>query len=421
MDTVFYLFGNMVYVYIMYMFTNIFFDKEKTNRVLEFFLYVGYYIIHIAVFMRVKSTPLNAVASVLPFIGITFIYRSSILKKILVASVFHFIALLLETFVFILFDLLKIDSFYSQDLIYFSLLLAIVNLLSRFFSVKRKNVSVFEAKLPVIYYITLFFVPCASIIIGLFARIDLLSLVTAIVLLFINVDIYYLYNRMVSFFAKKHENEMYKSQTQAYINELRNMKQSQMQIKQLKHDMNNHILKMQYLLKKHEYKKLEEYLSETQSFNEAGKKIIDCGNDSIGVMLNYKLSNLKETNVEADFNIAVPSEIKISDFDLNVVLGNLLDNSLEAMERLSENERKRLSIDISCKQGVFKMIIGNTFDGSTFTKGKTNKNDSANHGIGLISVERTIKKYDGFMKTEISDDWFEVCLMMYESEVLVNA
>lgn len=420
MDKVLFIFGNIVNTYIMYMYSNIFFNKEKTNKLLEFFLYVGYYAIHTAAFLIIDNSFVNTIASLLPFFAITFIYKSSILKKVLATSASFIIGLTLEVIIFIVFDILNIDSMLSQDVIYFVLLLSIVNLLSRFFSPQRKKTAVFETDLPIIYYITIIFVPLGSIILTYFSPLNLLTFFTSIFLLFINVDIYYLYDRLISFYAKKHENEIYKNQKSAYINELRNMERAQLKTKLLKHDMDNHILKMQHLLKTQEYGKLEEYLSEMSSFIESDEKIIDCGNASIDGMLNYKLSHLKEMNVETKFNISVPSDIKISDFDLNIVLANLLDNSLEAIERLSDSYSKKLSIDISCKQGYFKMSIGNTFDGSAFEKGKTNKKDSTNHGIGLIGVERTVKKYDGFMKTEISDDWFEVSLMMYESALIVN-
>ena len=420
MDTAFYLLGNIVYTYIMYMFSNIFFDKEKTNGSLEFLLYLGYYIIHSTLHLTINNPIANTLSSLLPFFAITFIYKSSILKKVLATSASYVIAQLLEIFIFIAFDILKIESIYKQDFIYFVLLLSIVNLLSRFFSPQHKKAGTFTTDLPLVYYITIIFVPLGSIMVISFLKLNLSTFVVATFLLFINVDIYYLYDRLISYYAKKHENEIYKNQRSAYINELKNMERSQLQTRLLKHDMDNHILKMQHLLKNHEYEKLEEYLSETKSFIETDEKIIDCGNASIDGMLNYKLSHLKGMNVETDFNISVPSDIQISDFDLNIVLANLLDNSLEAIERLPDNDSKKLSIDISCKQGYFKMIIGNTFDGSVLQKGKTNKKDSTNHGIGLIGVERTVKKYDGSMKTEISEDWFEVSLLMYESAAVVN-
>lgn len=192
------------------------------------------------------------------------------------------------------------------------------------------------------------------------------------------------------------------------------MQESQLKIRCLKHDMDNHLIKMQDLLEQQKYSELNKYLSGAKQSIDTDVGIIDSGNESVDSILNYKLAQIKSMNVDTEYEVSVPENLGISLFDINIVLGNLVDNAIEALKAVREDESKKLIIKINSKQGYFKIYIANTFDGIVPADGSSRKGDNFNHGLGLKSVLKTVEKYGGMLKTDTNGKMFEISVIMYE-------
>lgn len=413
MTTTFYLFSNLFHIYAMYMFSNTFFEKKKLNKLSETMLYLLYYVLNSCAYLFYQNWILNIFSNIIPYLGITLLYKSNICRKITAVVTSCVMAIVCDTIAVAFSGFLKINSmFFDQGFVSNIIFLASINLITHLFF--RKN-DLYDS-MPIMYYITVIFVPLGSIIIGYFVakRLDAISLITSVIILLINIDVFYMYDSLIDMFSSKQEKNLIQNQNEAYQNQLRLMQQSQMTMRCLKHDMNNHILKMQDLLVNEKYTELKNYLFDTKQYIDSDNRIIDSGNEFVDSILNYKLNRLYSMNVDSDFDVSIPSSLGISSFDMNVIISNLVDNSLEALELLSDTEKKKISIKISYKQGYVKIVIGNTFDGILPNKVNTKKQDHINHGIGLKSVERVAEKYGGILKTEIFDKWFEASVLIYE-------
>lgn len=413
MTTTFYLFSNLFHIYAMYMFSNTFFEKKKLNKLSETMLYLLYYVLNSCAYLFYQNWILNIFSNIIPYLGITLLYKSNICRKITAVVTSCVMAIVCDTIAVAFSGFLKINSmFFDQGFVSNIIFLASINLITHLFF--RKN-DLYDS-MPIMYYITVIFVPLGSIIIGYFVakRLDAISLITSVIILLINIDVFYMYDSLIDMFSSKQEKNLIQNQNEAYQNQLRLMQQSQMTMRCLKHDMNNHILKMQDLLVNEKYTELKNYLFDTKQYIDSDNRIIDSGNEFVDSILNYKLNRLYSMNVDSDFDVSIPSSLGISSFDMNVIISNLVDNSLEALELLSDTEEKKISIKISYKQGYVKIVIGNTFDGILPNKVNTKKQDHINHGIGLKSVERVAEKYGGILKTEIYDKWFEASVLIYE-------
>ena len=119
-------------------------------------------------------------------------------------------------------------------------------------------------------------------------------------------------------------------------------------------------------------------------------------------------------NVDTEYEVLVPENLGINLFDINIVLGNLVDNAIEALKAVHEDECKKLIIKINSKQGYFKIYMANTFDGIVPADGSSRKGDSINHGLGLKSVLKTVERHGGTLKTDINGKCFEISVIMYE-------
>lgn len=100
-----------------------------------------------------------------------------------------------------------------------------------------------------------------------------------------------------------------------------------------------------------------------------------------------------------------------------IIVGNCLDNAIEALKELNENYSKRIHIDIIYRKGALMIKIKNPFVGERKKDLKGNyistKVDNENHGIGLYSVKKVIEKYNGLITFQEVDSEFEVQIFLY--------
>lgn len=413
MDTIFYLLSNIFHIYSMFLFVKFIFDREDVSRIKELLFFASYYMINSAAFLFGHNWLLNMLSNILPFFGITFIYKSSILKKVAATLGINISAIICDTLVMTVQGLLGIHSpFFELGFVSNILFIAAMNFLLHF---KRKDKERYS-ELPVLYYISIIFVPLGSIVIGHFTAqsLDVVSAISAVIILLINADVFYLYDTLTEMFYKKQENKLIQFQNKAYLNQIHIMQESQLKIRCLKHDMDNHLIKMQDLLERQKYSELNKYLSGAKQSIDTDVGIVDSGNESVDSILNYKLAQIKSMNVDTEYEVLVPENLSISLFDINIVLGNLVDNAIEALKAVREDESKKLIIKINSKQGYFKIYMANTFDGIVPADGSSRKGDNFNHGLGLKSVLKTVEKYGGMLKTDTNGKMFEISVIMYE-------
>lgn len=110
-------------------------------------------------------------------------------------------------------------------------------------------------------------------------------------------------------------------------------------------------------------------------------------------------------NVVFSCHIVLPEELQVNSFDLTVILGNLLDNALNA---LKEAKVKQLNIDINYSIGMIVIKIENTFANIS-----SKYDDPEKHGYGLISVRTSLEKYNGKLQNNIVDDKYVVKAVLY--------
>jgi sensor histidine kinase regulating citrate/malate metabolism len=213
------------------------------------------------------------------------------------------------------------------------------------------------------------------------------------------------------------ENDIYRQQTYAYRNQLDVIMESQGRIRALRHDMKNHILALQVLLQKKDWAEACRYVDSMQDFMVNPSEYIASGNESVDSLLNYKLQRANEILEMVEARISIPEKLMLHTFDLNVVLGNLLDNATEAASRTQE---KRLRVMIKLEKGVLFINIRNSCQGIADGKQRgleTTKEDASNHGIGLGNVRRIVEKYQGEMDLLCKDGSMETDIIMYIKEM----
>ena len=209
---------------------------------------------------------------------------------------------------------------------------------------------------------------------------------------------------------------------QVYASQLDAILQNEERIKILQHDMKHHMNELKLMANKHDVVEIQEYIDHMEDFIQNPNEIVDSGNVEIDSVLNYMLQKARRELKNVIANIMMPEKIKHS-FDINVLLGNLLENAIEAAR---QTEEKYLRVDIILKRGILKIQIENTFMSENIVKEKrkeggtvflTTKKAKEKHGIGLKSVRKIVEMYNGTMVVIPQNDIFCVKLILYMSRL----
>lgn len=174
-------------------------------------------------------------------------------------------------------------------------------------------------------------------------------------------------------------------------------------MREWRHDYHNHIQALATMLEQGDTEKAREFLSEIHDTLTKVDTVLKTGNTMVDAILNSKISLMYSKNIRVDATAKVPAELTVKDIDLCVIIGNLLDNAMEACEKLPEGSRF-IRIYISVKGNHLYMSFTNSAGkkqekvGMLFrsTKGVLG-------GIGLSRVDSLVSQYGGYV-TRASED-----------------
>jgi sensor histidine kinase regulating citrate/malate metabolism len=161
-----------------------------------------------------------------------------------------------------------------------------------------------------------------------------------------------------------------------------------------KHDYHNHIQTMKAYRKLGENTKLDEYLESLDNDLTSVDTLIRSGNVMVDAILNSKLSLIRSRRININAKAAVPPDLSISEIDLCIILGNLLDNAMEACLKLINEEDRHMRVYIDIKRDQLYISVTNT-SGKIARKqnGRYLSDKGGSHGFGLVRVDKLVDKY----------------------------
>lgn len=182
--------------------------------------------------------------------------------------------------------------------------------------------------------------------------------------------------------------------TQKHCEEVENMYR---QTRGWRHDFKSHLQTMQAYLEMEQIQQLAHYMRElVDDYNQVDISL-KTGNAMLDAILNSKLSMLKAKDIRVDATASVPESIPVSDVDLSVMIGNLLDNAMEACLKLPTQERFVRVYIAKAKENLYLYVMNST-DGN-YRKGfgsYLSTKTSIDHGYGLQRIDKVILKYKGY-------------------------
>jgi len=241
------------------------------------------------------------------------------------------------------------------------------------------------------------------------------ALTVIIVMIAVNLILYYFYTSMLDRYIFMQDNVLLREQIAIYESELRANVEQDRQVQALRHDMKHHIREIYSLADKNTDTDIIRYLDEMSDSMDNIEKVASTGNSVFDGILNYYAQKIKQemNNVNFSVILKIPTDLEISSFDMNVILGNLLDN---AMENVSGEAGQELQIEAVLEyiEGLLRIEVVNTFAGNVNKDGERFiSHKGQGHGFGLSNVKKITEKYSGYMMTEHESNRFKVVVLLY--------
>lgn len=407
-----YIMSNLFTFYVIYRFTNIFFNKGRIDKRIETGLFLIIYLISTITNILFEVAMLNLIVNIIGIFIITTIYRESFIKRILFVILVYSVMMSVDSIIGLLVSkYVSLKMYYIiagpvMNLAYLILELVIENL-----EYKNKNIPKKQGKIlliiPIISMISIWYMFYMNPI-----EIKLI-VIQCSVLLLINMTAFNLYDWIIEAFSQEYEKSLLKQQLESYTNQVELMRQSQERVNSINHDIKHHILAIDNMAKENRSGDILKYINTMVKEMDNPHEYVKSGNISIDTIVNYMVSKVNKLTNNIEVEVKVPNDINLDRFNINIILGNLLQNSLRALEEVENGELKLL---IEYDKCIMYIKIENSYSGHLKMNGDkyiSTKKDSELHGIGLDNVKKIVEKYSGEMNICSKNNKFKVNIMVY--------
>ncbi len=180
------------------------------------------------------------------------------------------------------------------------------------------------------------------------------------------------------------------------------------QMRGWRHDYHNHMQVMKAYLELGKYEDMDEYLNELDKDLTNIDTVLKTGNLMVDAILNSKLSMAISQGININAKAIVPKNLQVSDVDLCIIIGNLMDNAMEAAIKLENPEDRFIRVYIREMKGQLYISITNSVGGEVkkVNLEYISTKLGLNHGFGLKRIDSIVNKYNGFINRQNEEGVF---------------
>lgn len=410
-------------VSLFYMFLNAFFKIEERRK--KYIIIFGTVAVIIFTFSNsydafnsliIKTHLYNVLVYILILFILSIPYSGKIITKVFITFVFAMFSFVVEILVAylicILINVQILQINYGTMVLVVSassiIKLAVINVLA---TTKSQNTSIVNS--PVNFIILM--IPIISVVIiycmsKTFLMVQNVNpiIVTVVFLgiIYINLVMYYLFDYMNKLTIDKINATLLKQEIDSNQELYKKILEGQSELRNIRHDLKNRLSGIFSLLQNNNCQKALSQISDIIKSVDSVSEAQYSSNLLINSILNYKLQQdkIKDITIKTDINIS--NELNIESGDLGVLIGNLLDNAIEACQYVISN---KAYINIKCymRINVFVIVIENSRSQNQEESAKKLEGfDKINHGRGIRNVKKIVEKYQG--NIEINTDVIDV-------------
>jgi len=177
------------------------------------------------------------------------------------------------------------------------------------------------------------------------------------------------------------------------------------QMRGWKHDYHNHLQAIKAYISSGQIEELIGFCDKIEQDLQSVDTVVKTGNIMLDAILNSKLSLAKQRKIEVNAKAAVPDKLQITDVDLCVLIGNLLDNAMEACLKTQEAadwefQNPFIRVYIGMKGHHLYICVTNSVYSEVKKSGNRfiSTKNSPTHGFGLMRIDKVCEKYGGYCK-----------------------
>ncbi|OMF17864.1 ATP-binding protein [Paenibacillus amylolyticus] len=254
------------------------------------------------------------------------------------------------------------------------------------------------------YYLLFLIVPIITIyqinVASIYSEKNIFYVFSVLGSLFLNVFIVYVFDNMVEKVQLVHENAQLQRQMDYQDANYEKTVHSYKSIKSIIHDINQQFLYIDECIQRNELAAAGDHIKSTLNTIEGAYQRVNSGNLVIDALVTNTLAMGQANGIKIDTKIQLHSQhVQIDRYDLCVVLGNMLDNAIEASKKVRQAEDRYILIAIHSTSSALVIQIMNHV-GQPIVDLKSEKPNPEYHGIGLTNISRMCEKYGGHMSIE---------------------
>lgn len=398
--------------YLVYLALTLFFDQKKPGGVRVIVGYLQFMVLTTAVNLYINIP----IANIVVFMFCTYLYAvlcfyGNLKRRMFACVSTVFIMAVSEGVMAVLIGALRYNIWASNDyhstfsvvampIIQFQLILLLRNLKNI-----RRNEEVQRQ-----YWILSMLLPALSF--ALFAIIyqqhqlsPVHLLICICILFFIQISVLYLFDKQIQNAGVEREKSVLETQNRMQQEQAKWLEQAVEQMRGQRHDFKKHISMIYYFNEKGKTEEVEKYIRQIQdNIDRIREEHIDTGNYALDSILNAQMSKAQLCGVNLQVECVVPQELNLSTYDMNVMLTNLLDNSIEAAQK---TEEKKVQCVIRYDMPRMLIKIENTYIPAVIEHGTSKKNKEY-HGYGVKNVRELLDRLGGDIEVNEQENIYQV-------------
>lgn len=411
---------NFIIVLVMGFQINFYFNSvfgKNHNRSSRWIYFIIFGVLDFVYLNSYTSSVLSSVLALLVIFSLSISYQVELKMKIVFSVLYAVLLTLVNTIsIYILYPLdarhlgdstpVKIEEYVilSKSVLLSCLIMFVIILVIRFI-VKRRSFPLHYR-----YYLLFLTVPAISIyqvnVLSMYSEKNMYYFISIFGFLFLNIFIIYILDNIIEKFQLMHENMQLQHQMDYQDANYEKTVHSFKQIKRIIHDTHQQFLYIEECIQKNELSEASQHIRTTLNKVEDAYQRVNTGNLVIDALVTNALNIGQANGIQIDTQLQLHSQhIQVERYDLCVVLGNMLDNAIEASKKIKIAEDRYMLIKIhSNPSNIFIHILNHIEQGNGHIHSQKSNPDY--HGIGLTNIARICDKYGGNMTLEIKHQVF---------------
>jgi sensor histidine kinase regulating citrate/malate metabolism len=206
--------------------------------------------------------------------------------------------------------------------------------------------------------------------------------------------------------------ELIAVQSQQYLETMEHHRQ----VYQIKHDQKHFLIGILSELENENYAEIKQVITSELELV-SGACELDLSQGIISTIIEQKCKLASAKGITVDTDLYGIESIKISPVELSILLGNALDNAIEATEKLTSSQSKQITLLIKAKKGTVLISIENPTEQDVDVSDlRSTKEDPEMHGFGLLSIKNIVEKHNGELLFSCEDGRFKTTMIIRNNE-----